>query len=347
MTGADAVFSKGAVMKTGKLPENILKRSVLRQIRYQRNEIIKGAGVGEDCAFLALKSEEAAISIETITLPVREAAYLAVSAAANNLAAAGACPLAVSLCVTLPPEAQEAQLKQIMEEAGRCCEERGIQIACGHTEISPAVKSPIITAAVTGAAQADKDKILFAQPARQKKTESADIVMSKWIGLEGTAIIAGEKKEALVTRYPESLILEAKKQEKYLSIEAEAQAALQFGVLAMHDMRNGGIFGALWELGQKIDAGLCVDLKKIPVRQETIEVCEFFDLNPYELLSGGALLAVTKNGSGLVNALEERGIPASVIGGINGSNDRVVRNGGETRYLGPPEPDEIFKVIFA
>ena len=99
-------------------------------------------------------------------------------------------------------------------------------------------------------------------PARSR---GLDIVMSKWIGLEGTSIIAYEKEKELTGRYPMRLILEAQRQAQYLSVAPEAAIALKSGVYAMHDIRNGGIFGALWELSQKMGVGLYIDLKKIPV----------------------------------------------------------------------------------
>lgn len=40
-------------MKIGRLPENVLKRSVLRQIKTKREEVLIGAGIGEDCAVLS------------------------------------------------------------------------------------------------------------------------------------------------------------------------------------------------------------------------------------------------------------------------------------------------------
>ena len=87
-------------------------------------------------------------------------------------------------------------------------------------------------------------------------------------------------------------------------------------------------------------------MKKIPVRQETIEICEFYDLNPYEFLSGGALLMVTENGDALVEALMQEGISAAVIGMTTGGNDKIIRNQDETRYLEPTVPDEIWKIDF-
>lgn len=337
-------------MRVGKISESVLERSVLRQIQNSRKEVIKGAGVGEDCAFLSWDSHETdqlpggsitAVSMETVTLPVKNAAYLAVMAAANNLAAAGAIPVATVLSLTLPSEAEEAFLKELMRQAQTCCEELDIQIVGGHTEISDRLASPVITSTVMG-----KMPDGFSEGSHDKKAVQMDIVVTKWIGLEGTSIIAREKERELADRYPIRLVLDAQKQEKYLSVASEAAIALKSGVYAMHDVRSGGIFGALWELSQKIGVGLCIDLKKIPVKQETIEICEFYHLNPYELLSGGALLIATHDGNKLVRELETAGIPASIIGNTNQSKDRIIRNQDEIRYLEPTVPDEILKIKF-
>lgn len=337
-------------MRTGKISESILKRSVLRQIENNRKEVIKGASVGEDCAFLSWENPDAGVhegrnvittAMETVTLPVKNAAYLAVMAAANNLAASGAVPIAVSLSITLPVDAEEARLKELMGQAKDCCKELAIQITGGHTEVSSAVITPVITAAAIGRVSGE-----FSGCSAKNDRDDLDVVVSKWIGLEGTSVIAREKEAELLDRYPVRLILDARKQGEYLSVAPEAAIALKSGVYAMHDVRNGGIFGALWEISQKIGVGLNIDLKKIPVKQETIEICEFYHLNPYELLSGGALVMVTADGRGLVRALEDRGTAASMIGCTNKSNDRIIRNQDETRYLEPAAPDEIFKISF-
>lgn len=88
--------------------------------------------------------------------------------------------------------------------------------------------------------------------------------------------------------------------------------------------------------------GLTIDLKKIPLRQETIEICEVFDINPYMLISSGSLLIGTNNGYQLVQELEQAGIHAALIGYATEGNDRIVVNGEEQRYLEPPKTDELF-----
>ena len=125
----------------------------------------------------------------------------------------------------------------------------------------------------------------------------------------------------------------------------DSKVAMEIGASAMHDVTEGGIFGALWEMAAASGVGLTVDLKKIPLRQETIEICEVFDINPYMLISSGSLLIGTNHGYQLVQELERAGIHAAVIGYATEGNDRVVINGEERRYLEPPKTDELFRAL--
>lgn len=101
----------------------------------------------------------------------------------------------------------------------------------------------------------------------------------------------------------------------------------------------------LWEMAEASGVGLEIDLKKIPVRQETIEVCEFFGINPYQLISSGCMLMAAEDGNLLVRELEKAGIPATIIGKATAGNDRVLLNEEERRFLEPPKADELYKAI--
>ena len=140
------------------------------------------------------------------------------------------------------------------------------------------------------------------------------------------------------------MVEKAKGFEKYLSILPEAATAGKSGVSFMQAVREGGIFASLWELAESAGVGLAVDLKAIPIRQECVEVCEFFGISPYEMLSGGSLLITTDNGEHLVRDLKEAGILAAVIGKITDNNDRVVINQEEKRFLDRPVSDEFSKI---
>lgn len=327
-------------MKTGKLPESVLKRSVLRQIHTKREEIILGAGVGEDCAAIKLKDDEVfVLSTDPITGTVKDIGELAILVNLNDLASAGAEPLGVLLSVLLPPEITEPEIREMMQQAEEACEKANVQIAGGHTEVTKAVNQSVIN--VCGVGKVKKSKLVTTAGANP----GDDILVSKWIGLEGTSIIAKEKQQELLKRYPMRLIQTAQAFDQYLSVLPEAAVAVKSSVSAMHDVTEGGIFGALWELAESSGVGLEIDLKKIPVRQETIEISEFFQINPYELISSGCMLMASPDGNELLRNLQKAGIPAALIGKAMSGNDRVLLNEEERRFLEPPKTDQLYKVI--
>lgn len=326
-------------MEIGKIPENVLKRSVLNQIRIKREEVIVGAGIGEDCAILALKEGEVfVLSTDPITGASKDIGKLAIHVTINDLASAGAEPIGVLLSILLPENTREVEIKKIMEQVGEECAKLKIQTIGGHTEITTAVNMPIIT--VTGVGKAKRSEVIITGGSKVGQ----DIVLSKWIGLEGTTILAKEYEKTLREKFSQSFIDQSKNFDQYLSVVPEAACAVKSGVSAMHDVTEGGIFGALWEIAESASVGLEVDIKKIPVQQETIEICEYFGINPYYLISSGAMLMVTDRGHDLVKALEKIHIHGTIIGKITSGNDRVVLNGEDRRFLEPPKSDEIYHV---
>lgn len=327
-------------MKVGKIPESVLKRSVFKQIHTKRSEVLLGAGVGEDCAAVKLADDEMFVmSTDPITGTATDIGNLAIHITLNDLASAGAEPVGVLLTILLPENSEEAVLKETMAQIEIACAEANVQIMGGHTEVTKAVNQPLIN--VCGVGKAKVGKLVSTAGAKV----GDDIIVTKWIGLEGTSIIAKEKEQELLSRYPAQLVEEAKNFDKYLSVLPEAASAVKSGVSAMHDVTEGGIFGALWEMAEASGVGLEIDLKKIPVKQETIEVCEFFGINPYELISSGSMLMAAPDGNTLVRELEKQGIHAVVVGKAVAGNDRVLMNDDETRFLEPPKTDELYKVV--
>lgn len=322
-------------MRPGKVSENVLKRSVLKQIHTGREEVICGAGLGENCAVFAFsKGDFMLVSTHQNTVAGEDCTRFCIHKAANNLAAAGAEPVAVELALLLPESIEEPELRAQMSWAEETCKELNIQLSGGSTKVSKAVSCPVAT--VTGIGRRLCKEIPKAKPGQ-------DIVITKWIGLEGTALLAKTHEKELATRYPMRLIKEAQAFDRWLSVVPEAATAIKSGVYRMHDASEGGIFGALWEFGRMSGVGLEIDLKKLPIRQETVEICEFLELNPYELLSGGCLILAADNGFDLVEALETMGIPAVVAGKVTENNDRVLINEDERRFLDLPKSDEIYK----
>ena len=151
-------------------------------------------------------------------------------------------------------------------------------------------------------------------------------------------------EQRLLERFSPAFIKTAQEFDQYLSVLPEARIARQWEISAMHDITEGGVFGALWEMGSGSGVGLDIDLKKIPIRQETVEVCEALGLNPYILMSSGSMMIAAWDGHGLVRKLEQEGIPAAVVGKATKGNDRILRNGEDCRYLDKPQSDELYKI---
>lgn len=327
-------------MKIGRISENVQKRSILKQIKTKRDEVINGAGIGENCAILAMPEHGCtAASQMMVTWKGETASDRAVCGAVNRLAAVGAEPVAVMAEIVLPPEAEEAILKDIIRGIEAECVVMHLQLVQADAVVTENVKAPCIS--ITALGTVAKGALACTKGAKSGQ----DVVVSKWIGLAGTAMLARNAQKELVSKYPVRFIEEAKEFDRFLSIVPEAATAIKSGVCAMHSAEEGGIFGALWEMAEGAGVGLEIDLKRIPVRQETIEVCEFFELNPYELDAGGCLIMTADNGYNLVRALEAEHIPAAVIGKVTDKNDRIVINEDECRYLEPAKPDELYRAI--
>ena len=333
-------------MDSGKVSESVLKRSVLKYVQQNNKSVenkchlIQEAKVGADASLFAVSGEDVMGTATAVAIGRNPmVAVEAIINACNNLICSGVEAFGVQIGLVLPEVMYESELRHVMEAAKVYAAEQQLFILGGHTTASKYVTETIATVTALGTKENRESKAV---------RPGMDVVMSKWIGLQGTAKIAKEQKEALLQRLPARFLAEAASYDKYMSIIPEAKVAWEEGVVAMHDVSGGGIFRALWEVAEKAETGIRIDLKKIPVKQESIEICEVFGLNPYELLAGGALLMIAEDGDVLAEKLAQEGISAAVIGRLTDDNDRVIvtrgEDGEELRYLDRPRTDEIDKI---
>ena len=183
-------------MKIGKLPEPVLIRSVLKQVKHRREEILMGPSVGVDCAALEVGADEVLVmSSDPITGTVQDIGSHCIHITANDLAASGAEPLGVMLTVMLPDTVEEPEIRRMVQDAEAVCSRLNMEIFGGHTEITNVVNQPVIS--VTGVGKIKKSELL--SPARIRPGQ--DVIVTKWIGLEATTILAKERTEHLLGRF--------------------------------------------------------------------------------------------------------------------------------------------------
>ena len=299
------------------------------------------------------------MSADPVTLKVRGIGELAVYAAVNALSAEMILPESFRPVILLPEGTQEERLREIMDQICRVCKAENLVIEGGHTEVTAAVTRPVVIGTCSGTAMergkagelsvtrtsmlTDDGRDASAEH-RRKKSSPGQIVMTKWAGMEAGSILACEKEE-LRDVYPETILMRLRKLGEYLSVRPEAQICAREGADCLVDLSEGGIYAALWRLSVKTRRGLRVDMASIPLLQETIELANYYDIDPYKMRSAGSLLAVTADADALVEALEGSGIPAVKIGELTEDHDKTLINDDEVRYLDLPQTDELHRIL--
>lgn len=277
---------------------------------------------------------------------MRDGAAYGLLTEVNELAAQGVHTGSAEIRIEIPADMDKSRMHSIRNHIAKAMEKletEDFQLEELHItgEKCAALRVPQIVITVAGETEQKEriaDALLTARAGQ-------DIVYAGWAGLEGMLRIIGEKEAELRERFTPAFIGQMKAYDSELCGLSKIAVADAMGVSVIRQVSRGGILASLWDLAKDIELGLNLDLKKIAVRQETIEVCEHFRLNPYQLASGGSFLMLTENGEALADALNQKGIQAAVIGQLTDSNDKVIHNGEDMRYIDRPAPDELMKVF--
>lgn len=174
---------------------------------------------------------------------------------------------------------------------------------------------------------------------------SEKIYVVNTIALGAAGWLLENKREELETFFPHFFMRRAEEAVRfYLACAEDLPAYLPEYCSYAKEIGGQGILSALWRMAEELGTGLEIHLRDIPIRQETVEILEKFDLNPYYALSDGAYLAVTVHGDELMKAAQRAGLTCDEIGELRPGIARTVINGGSVRYLDRPQPEELNKV---
>ena len=329
-------------MQSGKLPPALLRRLVFGRLGARRPETLVRAAYGEDSAVLDLGGDLVVLSSDPITAAGERAGWLGVHVACNDVAANGATPVGVLLTILVPEGAPPAVVGAVMRDAHRAARELGVEIVGGHTEVTPAL--PRLLLALTAVGRAPRSRYLTSAGARPGDA----LLLTKAAGLEGTAVLAHDFAEALRGRVPAAALRRARGFLRELSVVPEALAAAALGATALHDVTEGGVLGALYELAAASGVGFAVRATDVPVRPETAAICRALALDPLRLLGSGALLVAAPDGPALASALAARGLTATLLGHAlpRRRGRRLVTPAGPVP-VGPVERDELYRALDA
>ncbi len=326
-------------MKVGKVSQTVLKRSLLKPLQFHRGEVLFAPSVEEMCYGIEVQNDEQCIACNvTLYGDEKDLGVFALAQVVNDLATRGAKTVGVSVHIMLPPHAYESRLKAMIEHVERAASAHAVQVMEAKAEISPAVTKAIVF--VNGMGIVKKGELLRSNMGKPNQ----DIVLLKWIGLEGTFRILRAKEDELAKRFVPSFLKQVRDLEEEIFSEKAIELARDVGVSAMHQITEGGILAALWGMTEASRVGMEVELRKMAIRQETVEICEFVHLNPYQLTSAGSVLMFTDDGERLVAKLKEEGIQAEILGKTTSEIAKVILGGEEKRFLDKPAPDELLQL---
>ena len=327
-------------MKTGRLPESILCNMAGKGMHPagKIKELPDGFGIGKDCAALQAEDEETFVITHDLmqTIPENYMGKMAAYTAADHIAAEGGIPVGITMTALFPPDTKKHQIERVIRQTHGTCASLSMVIIEGHTEVTEAVNQPLLSVHGVG-------KILPQNQRPGKAKPGQELIVTGFIGLAGTGMIADLKKEELSRRFPSMFLREAETCSDRLSIEKEAEILSRSDTFRMA-LGELGIYGALWETAEKSGTGLEVEIEKIPIKQHTIEICEYFDLNPYQLMSTGAMLIASDQGQELVRELQTNGIQAAVIGRTSDSREKLIYRQGKAANLEITRNDEFYKI---
>lgn len=326
-------------MKTGKLPNDVLKRLILDKIKHKRKEVLVGPEVGIDCCCIDFKDNICVMSTDPITGTVNEVGRLAVHVSCNDIAASGSEPLGIMVTLLAPPDSTEDEIERIMKQLTDTASKLNVDILGGHTEVTPAVNQYVIIGTCVG--KVLKEKMVTSSGANAGE----EIVLTKSAGLEGTAVIAYEKEDELIKNFGYDLVSKAKKYIDDISVVKEGMIAGSFGVSAMHDVTEGGVLGAVWEIAEASNIGVKIFKDSIPLKKETSKISNYFGIDALKLISSGCMLIISKEGKKLTKILRKNNVEATVIGETTKAKQKIMIKNEETTVIEQPDSDELYKVV--
>lgn len=328
----------------GKIPIDILKDTVLKNLGATRKEVIVGPQAGYDGAVIEVGDKALIVSMDPITGAVQRIGWLAVNINSNDVATFGIKPILFFSCILLPESADKNMIEIISKQMDKAARNLGISIAGGHCEVTPGLKKPIIIGCAMGIAEKEKYVIAGGAKAGDK------IILTKSIGIEGTAILAIEKEQQLLKTLEPIVINNAKKFLDQISIVKEAMLAFKTGgTNAMHDPTEGGIAGGIHEMADASNLGVSIKETEICIRFETAQICEALKIDPLHLISSGSLLIASKPEFAeiIMDVLHSEKISARIIGEfLQDSNRRIIQGiNKKIRKLVRPKKDALWNVI--
>lgn len=338
---------KAKGMRTGRYSYNARQRSIVRPIQ-KSQKLAAGFVQNYDCAVVeaaesvketGLKNNEKYInekrtilSSAELAVQKREDVELVFYRACNVIFAQQGQPQLVNATFVWPENSEESLMAEMAAHLAALCKRENIQLGAVTASVSSFVQRGIVTISAVGETTA----FCMSNPVQEGST----LCMAGHAGLAGIGLLASAGEESLTKQYTQGFIRQAQKFLTQLSLRSVKEALHEIDA-CIYPVQEGGVLTALWDFADGVGIGLDVDMRKIPICQESVEISEFYGINPYQLMGDGACLIASTQPEKVCAALAQAKIPCCIIGQITGEHARIIRRDDEVRYLDKPAQDEL------
>ena len=300
-------------MQLGKIPPDLLE-VLLSKINISDPRVIIGPSVGQDNALIEFGENVLVAKTDPITLASDMIGWYAVQINANDVACSGAKPRWFMATLLLPQSYTENDISALFEQILEACQQLGVSLIGGHTEITKGLSQPIVVGTMLG--EVHKDRVITTSGA----IPGDSIIVTKGISIEGSALLARESGDQLLTCGVEQSCVDKAANFLFspgISVVKDAITACSTSQIhSLHDPTEGGLATGLWEISKASNTGMVIREDAIPVLPECESICASLGLDPLGLLASGALVITLPNSRAeqLIDALSSEGIPAWEIG---------------------------------
>ncbi|EPR70834.1 AIR synthase-related protein [Cyclobacterium qasimii] len=284
--------------QVGKVDERLLGDFITSHCGKLNKNVSVGPGFGIDVSIVELPGGQAmALTSDPLslipTLGLQESAWLSVHLMANDMATTGFAPQYGQFVLNLPATLSQADFKIYWQYIHEYCAALGVAITGGHTGFVEGQNSTIAGGG-TFICVGPKDQML----ATPKAQEGDCILITKGAAISSAAILAMSFPKTVTNKLGKEVFQEAEASFQFTSSIKDALIAAgnpeEKNVTAMHDVTEGGVLGAIYELASAANCGAVINEELIPVGAVQAAVCQLFSLDPNHCIGAGAMLITCK-----------------------------------------------------
>jgi hydrogenase expression/formation protein HypE len=263
----------------GKATQSLIEGLLLPAFENEALAALGDAGtVAVNGARLAMTTDS--FVVRPIRFPGGSIGELAVNGTVNDLAVAGARPLALSLSLVLEEGLPADELRAEVEAAAHAAEAAEVQVVTGDTKVVERGHADRMYACTTGIGVLDPR----AELSTAALAPGDRVLVSGPIGEHGTAIMLARDEFELEAE------IESDTRPLWPAVDAllgEAGPALR----CMRDATRGGVASALNELARASGVAVLVDEGAVPVKPVVAGAAELLGIDPMYVANEGKLVA--------------------------------------------------------